>query len=74
MARNEQEPLLLAYPEIALSSYAQEIEAFADYVAGISEGPTTGYSERRSLAIIQAGYESARTGKPVHLEERFGEL
>jgi predicted dehydrogenase len=73
-AGNDQEPLLLKYPEGALSSYAQEIEAFADYVAGDSEGPTTGYSERRSLAIVQAGYESARTGKPVRLEERFGKL
>lgn len=73
-AGNDQKPLCLAYPEKTLSSYAQELEAFADYVAGASEGPTTGYSERRSLAIVQAGYESARTGKPVHLEERFGKL
>jgi predicted dehydrogenase len=73
-AGNDQEPLLLEYPESALSSYAQEMDAFADYVAGVCEGPTTGYSERRSLAIVQAGYESARTGKPIHLEERFGRL
>jgi predicted dehydrogenase len=68
------EPLLLAYPEMALSSYAQEMEAFADYVTGVSEGPTTGYSERRSVAIVQAGYESARTGKPIHLRSHFGTL
>jgi predicted dehydrogenase len=73
-AGNDQEPLVLKYPEDTLSSYAQEMEAFADYVSGVSEGPTTGYSERRSLAIVQAGYESARIGKPVHLEERFGKL
>ena len=73
-AGNSQEPLLLKYPEGALSSYAQEMEAFADYVAGVSIGPTTGTSERRSLAIVQAGYESARTGKPICLEERFGKL
>jgi hypothetical protein len=24
--------------------------------------------------IVQAGYESARTGRPIHLRERFGEL
>ena len=69
-----QEPMFPSHPEEALSSYAQEMEAFADYVAGLSVGPTTGSSERRSLAIVQAGYESARTGQPVHLKERFGEL
>jgi predicted dehydrogenase len=62
------------YPEAALSPYAQEIADFAAYAAGVSEGPTTGRSERRSLAIVQAGYESARTGQPVVLRERFGDL
>ena len=71
---NEDEPHHLDYPEDTLSSYAQEIEAFADYVAGLSVGPTTGESERRSLAIVQAGYESASSGVPVILEERFGKL
>jgi UDP-N-acetyl-2-amino-2-deoxyglucuronate dehydrogenase len=69
-----QEPLFLNYPAEELSAYAQEIEAFADYVAGVSVGPTTGRSERRSLAIVQVGYESARSGRPVNLRERFGEL
>jgi len=69
-----QEPVLLTYPEEGLSPYAQEIEAFADYVAGVSVGPTTGRSERRSLAIVQAGHESAQSGRPVNLKERFGEL
>jgi predicted dehydrogenase len=73
-AGSDQEALVLKYPEDALSSYAQEMEAFADYVAGIFDGPTTGHSERRSLSVVQAGYESARDGKPVHLEERFGQL
>ena len=71
---NEDEPHHLDYPEDTLSSYAQEMEAFADYVAGRSVGPTTGESERRSLAVVQAGYESARSGVPVSLEERFGKL
>jgi len=62
------------YPEQALSSYALEIEAFADYVSGERTGPTTAASERRSLAIVQAGYESARSGQPVDLRQRFGEL
>ncbi|CAA9571156.1 MAG: hypothetical protein AVDCRST_MAG88-2343 [uncultured Thermomicrobiales bacterium] len=62
------------YPADDLSDYAREIEAFADHVAGVAEGPTTGRSERRSLAVIEAGYESARTGRPVDLRERFGSL
>ena len=62
------------YPQETLSSYAQEMEAFADYVAGVSVGPTTAESERRSLAIVQAGYESARSGSPINLKERFGDL
>ncbi|MCZ6679808.1 MAG: Gfo/Idh/MocA family oxidoreductase [Candidatus Poribacteria bacterium] len=69
-----QAPELLSYPEDALSDYAQEMEAFADYVAGVSVGPTTGRSERRSLAIVEAGYESAQTGRPIHLKSRFGDL
>ncbi len=68
------EPVSLACPEQELSPYAQEMDAFADYVAGASVGPTDGRSERRSLAIVQAGYESARTGQPVNLRERFGDL
>ena len=60
------------YPEAVLSSYGEEFEAFADYVAGWSVGPTTGESERRSLAVIQAGYESAQSGQPVNIGERFG--
>ena len=64
----------IAWPEAELSEYALEIEAFADYVLDGIEGPTDGTSERRSLAVVQAGYESARSGKPVNLRERFGEL
>jgi predicted dehydrogenase len=62
------------YPVQRLSDYAQEIEAFADYVLHGRPGPTTGRSERRSLAIVEAGYESMRTGQPVHLGQRFGPL
>lgn len=54
-----------------LSEYALEIEAFADYLSEDKPGPTTGYSERRTLAIVEAGYESAKTGLPVHLRDRF---
>jgi UDP-N-acetyl-2-amino-2-deoxyglucuronate dehydrogenase len=71
--REDAVPLRVEYPEAALSEYALEIEAFADYVLEDCVGPTTGRSERRSLAVVQAGYESARSGLPVHLRERFGE-
>jgi len=71
---SDKEPLVLQYPPQQLSEYAQEIEAFADYVAGVSVGPTTAHSERRTLAIIQAGYESAQTGRTINLKERFGDL
>ena len=66
--------LHLAYPKADLTDYALEMEAFADYVVKDIEGPTTGYSERLSLAIVQAGYESAQSGQPVELRTRFGEL
>jgi predicted dehydrogenase len=69
--REGQQPRLLPYPEQGLSPYALELKAFADTVAGRSAGPTTGRSERRSLAIIEAGNESARTRSPVDLRERF---
>jgi predicted dehydrogenase len=68
------EPKRFNYPKETLSDYAQEMEAFADYVAGISVGPTTASSERRSLAIVQAGYESAQSGQPINLKERFGDI
>ena len=63
-----------SYPEAELTDYALEIEAFADYVNGVNAGITTGFSERRTLAIVQAGYESAQSGNPIHLKERFGDL
>jgi len=62
------------YPPQALSSYAEEIEAFADLISGTALGPTTAESERRSLAVVQAGYESIESGNPVSIRERFGEL
>ena len=65
---------LMPWPDADLSEYAQEVEAFADYVLDGIEGPTDGYSERRSLAIVQAGYESAQSGATIHLQERFGGL
>jgi predicted dehydrogenase len=67
------DPYEVAYPELALSEYALEMGAFVDYVSG-AYGPTDGASERRSLAIVQAGYESAMSGQTVVLRERFGML
>ena len=69
-----EEPIWIPYPEAELSEYAQEMEAFADYIGGAAEGPTTGRSERRTLAIVQAGYESMQSGQAVDLQTRFGVL
>ncbi|HLA42295.1 MAG TPA: Gfo/Idh/MocA family oxidoreductase [Aggregatilineales bacterium] len=67
-------PGIQPYPAALLTEYALEIEAFADYVAGDESAPTTGRSERRSLAIVQAGYESMQSGQPINLAARFGDL
>ncbi len=73
LADNES-PDIRPYPETDLSSYAQEFQAFADYVDGDDSVATTGTSERKTLAIIQAGAESVDTGQAVELRERFGDL
>jgi predicted dehydrogenase len=62
------------YAAASLSPYAQEMEAFADAVAGDGTGLTDGRSERLSLAVVQAGYESMQSGRPVHISARFGDL
>ncbi len=71
---DEHDGVEMAYPPEEISSYAQELAAFADYVEKDVEGPTTGVMERRSLAIVQAGYESMESGLPVNLAQRFGTL
>ena len=76
-AGDELDPERPEYPAGGPSEYALEIEAFAEYVAGGEAGegrPTTGESERRSVAVVQAGYESAASGAEVVLKERFGEI
>ena len=65
---------LITYPEAEQTPFEEEIQAFAQAVAGGNIGPTDAYGERRSLAVVQAGYESARSGQPVVLRERFGDL
>jgi len=67
-------PQIVNYPPHPLSEYAQEIAAFAEAVAGGQEGLTSGRSERRTLAIVQAGYESIAKGLPIDLLDRFGPL
>jgi 1,5-anhydro-D-fructose reductase (1,5-anhydro-D-mannitol-forming) len=67
-------PQVVTYPPHPLSEYAQEIAAFAAAVQSGQEGLTSGRSERRTLAIVQAGYESVSSGRPIHLKERFGNL
>ena len=64
-------PDLIPYPLTPLSDYALEFQAFAAFVRRGIEGPTTGRSERRSLAVVQAAYDSAASGHPVVLAERF---
>lgn len=61
-------------PTDGLSSYARELLAFADHLEGRQEGPTDGRSGLRSLAVVQAGYESAAAGMPINLAERFGDI
>jgi predicted dehydrogenase len=63
-----------SYPESWLSSYALEFEAFANYISGDDSVATTGYSERRTLAVIQAGAESAESGQAIEIDARFGRL
>lgn len=67
-------PQILAYPKADLSEYAQEIAAFARAVSGDGTGPTDGHNERRSLAVVEAGYASMISGEPVVLAEHFGAL
>ena len=55
----------ITYPPAELSDYALEIEAFADYVLEDKIGPTSGQSERNSLAVILAGYKSMLTGQVI---------
>jgi predicted dehydrogenase len=62
------------YPVHRFSEYAQEMAAFVAAVQSGQEGLTSGRSERRTLAIIQAGYESIASGLAVDLQTRFGAL
>ena len=63
-----------SYPASSLSSYALEFQSFSDAIRNGTSSPTDGVSERRTLAIIQAGFESLESGVPVKIRDRFGEL
>ena len=69
-----EDPSQRPYPPSKLSSYALEFQAFADYIGGDESAPTTGYSERKTLAVIQAGAESANSGEAIDIQDRFGSL
>ena len=71
---SDKAPSLRAYRESTLSDYAMELAAFVDYIEDEKVGPTTGISERRTLSIVQAGYESIESSEPIDLHSRFGEL
>ena len=62
------------WPTPELSDYALEMQAFFRYVTEGRPGPTSAESERRSLAVVQAGYESAESGQVINIAERFGSL
>ena len=72
--REGSQPATYAYPAQPISSYALELRAFADAVAGRAAGPTSAVSERRSMAVIEAGLESARTRLPVDLRQRYPDI
>jgi len=64
----------LPYEEPGWSEYALELEAFAGMVRGRGSGPTTGWTEMWSLAVLEAGWASVRERRPIVLRDRFPEL
>ncbi len=70
--RGSSNPEQIELPEQELSDYALEFKAFAEWIESGAVPPTTGRHERGSLAVIQAGYESADSGEPIELQNRFG--
>ena len=71
---DEEDGTRIDIPPAPHGEHALELAAFADHVRGVAEGPTTGISERRTLAVVEAGYESMASGQPVDLAHRFGPL
>ena len=57
-----------------MSSYALEFQVFVDYIGGDESAPMIGYSERKTLAVIQAGAESSDSGEAIDIKECFVSL
>lgn len=68
------QPRTEAYPAQRRSPYALELEAFARTVRGGLPGPTTAESERRSLAVVEAGVLSAVDHRPVDLRDHYPDI
>jgi predicted dehydrogenase len=68
------EPVHIPFPEGGPSEYALELQAFAHTIRGATEGPTTGRVELGTMAVLEAGLESSRSGLPVVLRDRFREI
>jgi predicted dehydrogenase len=77
LTEDDQDAALVHQPypgEDGLSEYALELDAFADTVRGRAVGPTTGRAELWSMAVLEAGLESARARRPIILRDHFPEL
>lgn len=72
--REGDQPTTVPYPPQEHSPFALELSAFVETVRGGMPGHTTGRSERRTLAVIEAGYETARTRQPIDLRERYPQI
>jgi predicted dehydrogenase len=62
-----EEPEFVQFASNGMSPYAREIEAFIANVRKEAVGPTTGRSELRTLAVVQAGYDSAANRSVVSI-------
>jgi myo-inositol 2-dehydrogenase / D-chiro-inositol 1-dehydrogenase len=55
--------------ELLASAYVAELAAFVDAVRSGTPAPVTGRDARAAVAIALAGLESARSGRPVRVDE-----
>jgi len=53
------------------ASFVRQMEEFLAAIAEGREPATGGVSERASLAVVVAGYESMRTGRPVEIQAGY---
>lgn len=67
-ARRDGEPRTISVDSIEVEQpVRKELRLFVESVLNGTVPAVTGAEGRRNVAIAQAAYESARTGKPVHL-------